>query len=195
MKAPSKCKAVFLGSSGVGKTSLISRFIQNDFDKDYSPTVGIDFFTKPIQVRDQTVNLQVWDTAGQERFRSLVPSYIRDSSIAVLVYDVSDPKTFEEAKAWHKTVVNERGNDAVCILAGNKNDLESKVNHEQVISFAHPLSIPTIETSAKTGQNVARLFKLISESIPDTMTRAAPVHVVVVNEGEEGTTTNSGCPC
>lgn len=178
MKAPAKCKAVFLGSPGVGKTSLISRFIRNDYDRDYSPTIGIDFFTKPIQVRDQTVNLQIWDTAGQERFRSLVPAYIRDSSIAVLVYDVSDPRTFEEAKAWHKTVLNERGSDAVCILAGNKNDLESRVNHEQVISFTRPLAIPSIETSAKTGQNVARLFKLISESIPDSATKLPPLPVV-----------------
>jgi Ras-related protein Rab-6A len=174
-----KCKVVFLGASGVGKTSLINRYILNDFDKDYSATVGIDFFTKPIQVRDRTVNLQIWDTAGQERFRSLIPFYIRDSSMAVIVYDVSNPETFEAAKSWHKTVINERGSDVVCILVGNENDLESKVSPETVATFCKPLAIATIETCAKTGQNVARLFKLVSESLPDPdATKVDPISVI-----------------
>jgi Ras-related protein Rab-6A len=162
-----KVKLVFLGASGVGKTSLITRYISNEFHKDHSATVGIDFFTKPIQVRDRTVNFQIWDTAGQERFRSLIPFYIRDSSIAVIVYDVSSPQSFDEAKFWHKTVVNERGRDVLCVLVGNKNDLESKVSLDDVQQFTKPLGIQTIETCAKTGQNVTRLFKLISECLPD----------------------------
>jgi Ras-related protein Rab-6A len=162
-----KVKVVFLGASGVGKTSLITRYISNEFSKDHSATVGIDFFTKPIQVRDRTVNFQIWDTAGQERFRSLIPFYIRDSSIAVIVYDVSSPPSFEEAKFWHKTAINERGNDVLCIFVANKNDLESKVALDVVQQFTKPLAIQTIETCAKTGQNVARLFKLISECLPD----------------------------
>ena len=163
----SKCKVVFLGAAGTGKTSLIHKFIYDDFSRDYSATVGIDFFTKPVQVADRTINLQIWDTAGQEKFKSLIPSYIRESSIAVIVYDVSDIATFEEAKSWQKTVENERGNEAVCILVGNKIDLENQVPREKVIEFTRPLSISAIEASAKTGKNIARLFKLISESIPN----------------------------
>jgi small GTP-binding protein len=176
-----KCKVVFLGSSGVGKTSLVCRFIRNDFDKDYSPTVGIDFFTKPVQVRGQTVNLQIWDTAGQERFRSLIPSYIRESSIAIIVYDVSVPGSFDEAKGWHKTAREERGNDVVCILVGNKTDLESRINSDDIASFAKQNGIQTIETSAKTGQNVSTLFKRISESVPD-LARATPDPIEVIAE-------------
>jgi small GTP-binding protein len=178
----SKCKLVFLGSSGVGKTSLVNRYILNSFDKDYSATVGIDFFTKPIQVGDRTVNLQIWDTAGQERFRSLIPFYIRDSSIAIIVYDVSSAESFAEAKYWHKTVKNERGSDAVCIFVGNKNDLEAKVSQEDVANFTKPLSIPTIETCAKTGQNVTRLFKIVSESVPDPERTVVPEPITVVAE-------------
>jgi small GTP-binding protein len=165
----------------------------NEFDKDYSPTIGIDFFTKPIQVRDHTVNLQIWDTAGQERFRSLVPSYIRDSSIAILVYDVSDQNSFDEAKKWHKVLVNERGSDAICILVGNKNDLESKVPQDQVLGFARPLGIVSVEASAKTGQNVSRLFKVISESIPD-ISRPPPDPIAVTKRSTTGGE-GSSCLC
>lgn len=188
----SKCKVVFLGAAGVGKTSLINRFMTNDYVKDYSTTVGIDFFTKPVQVGDRSVNLQIWDTAGQERFKSLVPSYIRDSSIAVLVYDVSDAKSFDEALAWHQTVLKERGSDATIILVGNKNDLESKIEHEKVINFARPLSIPSVETSAKTGQNVSRLFRIISDSIPDTSHQIFIPSPIIVPEKEN---TQGTCSC
>jgi small GTP-binding protein len=187
-----KCRVAFLGSSGVGKTSLIKRYIENDFDKDYFGTVGIDFFTKPIQVRDRTVTLQIWDTAGQERFRSLIPSYIRDSTIAVIVYDVSNPETFNDAKFWHKTVMNERGNDAICIFVGNKIDLESRVSPDDVSSFTKPLSIPTIETCAKTGQNITRLFKLVCDSLPDP-TAIKPIQVIAIPA--EPNDTGKQCSC
>lgn len=180
-----KCKVVFLGAAGVGKTSLINRFMLNEFDKDYTTTIGIDFLSKPIQVQDKTVNLQIWDTAGQERFKSLIPSYIRDSQIAVLVYDVSNPQSFDEIMEWHKNVISECGNEAICILVGNKNDLESKVRHDQVIGFARPKSIPTIETSAKTGQNVSLLFKMISESMPDIGTVRQDPIIVEAEQKEE----------
>merc|ERR1719461_1827128 len=82
----SKYKLVFVGDSNVGKTSIISRFMYDHFDSNYDATIGIDFLAKTHTVGDKTVRLQLWDTAGQERFRSLIPSYIRDSSVAVVVY-------------------------------------------------------------------------------------------------------------
>jgi Ras-related protein Rab-6A len=188
-----KCKVVLLGSSGAGKTSLVCRFIRSEFDKDYSPTVGIDFFTKPVQVRGQTVNLQIWDTAGQEQFRSLIPSYIRESSIAIIVYDVSVPSSFDDAKGWHKTAREERGNDVVCVLVGNKIDLDSRVNSEDVASYAKQFGIQTIETSAKTGQNVQRLFKLVSESVPG-LARAIPEPIEVIAETQPGVNKDN-CYC
>jgi small GTP-binding protein len=191
----SKCKLVFLGSSGVGKTSLIHRYILNSFDKDYSGTVGIDFFTKPVHVRDRMVNLQIWDTAGQERFKSLIPFYIRDSTIAVIVYDVSNRESFDEAKAWHKTVVSERGSDAVCILVGNKNDLEAGVPPEEVAAFTKSIAIQTIETCAKTGQNVPRLFKLVTEALPDPDRLRGPELVSVIAEPTGPSPRPERCAC
>jgi small GTP-binding protein len=191
----SKCKLVFLGSSGVGKTSLIHRYILNDFDKDYSGTVGIDFFTKPVQVRDRMINLQIWDTAGQERFKSLIPFYIRDSAIAVIVYDISNRESFDEAKAWHRTVVSERGRDALCILVGNKADLEGRVAPEEVAAFETPLAIQAIETCAKTGQNVARLFKLVTEALPDPDRLRVPELVSVIAEPTGPSARAARCAC
>nr|KJB48800.1 hypothetical protein B456_008G090100 [Gossypium raimondii] len=84
-----KYKLVFLGDQSIGKTSIITRFMYDKFDTTYQATIGIDFLSKTMYLEDRTVRLQLWDTAGQERFRSLIPSYIRDSSVAVIVYDVA----------------------------------------------------------------------------------------------------------
>lgn len=85
----SKYKVVFVGDQGSGKTSIIKAFIYGSFDYNYKITVGIDFLSKTMYVDERPVRLQIWDSAGQERFRSLIPSYIRDSSVAVVVYDVT----------------------------------------------------------------------------------------------------------
>ena len=84
-----KYKLVFLGDQSVGKTSIVTRFMYDTFDSSYQATIGIDFLSKTMYLEDRTVRLQLWDTAGQERFRSLIPSYIRDSSVAVTVYDIT----------------------------------------------------------------------------------------------------------
>ncbi|KAA3471505.1 Ras-related protein RABH1e [Gossypium australe] len=94
VSALAKYKLVFLGDQSVGKTSIITRFMYDKFDNTYQATIGIDFLSKTMYLEDRTVRLQLWDTAGQERFRSLIPSYIRDSSVAVIVYDVASMLSF-----------------------------------------------------------------------------------------------------
>jgi Ras-related protein Rab-6A len=91
-----KFKLVFLGEQSVGKTSLITRFMYDSFDNTYQATIGIDFLSKTMYLEDRTVRLQLWDTAGQERFRSLIPSYIRDSTVAVVVYDITNSNSFHQ---------------------------------------------------------------------------------------------------
>ena len=94
-----KFKVVFLGDSSVGKTSLINRFLHDSFDGVYRATIGLDFMTKKVQRDDQkNVKFQIWDTAGQERFRSLIPSYVHKSSVAVIVYDITNAETFSQGK-------------------------------------------------------------------------------------------------
>jgi len=124
--AISKYKLVFLGDQSVGKTSLISRFMHDTFEQHRQATIGIDFFSKTMYLEDRTVRLQLWDTAGQERFRSLIPSYIRDSNVAVVCYDVTSKTSFESCNKWIDDVRAERGQDVVIALVGNKSDLDEK---------------------------------------------------------------------
>merc|ERR1719336_2285776 len=97
----------------VGKTSIISQFMYNHFDTSYDATIGIDFLAKTHSVDGKTIRLQLWDTAGQERFRSLIPSYIRDSSVAIVCYSIDHRQSFENVTKWINDVRNERGNEVV----------------------------------------------------------------------------------
>ncbi|ODQ57834.1 hypothetical protein WICANDRAFT_65182 [Wickerhamomyces anomalus NRRL Y-366-8] len=166
----SKYKIVFLGEQGVGKTSLITRFMYDTFDDNYAATIGIDFLSKTMYLDDKTVRLQLWDTAGQERFRSLIPSYIRDSHVAVIVYDITSKKSFDLVDKWIEDVKIERNDNVVLCLVGNKNDLVDKrqVSIEDGEKKANFLNCAIfIETSTKLGYNVKNLFKKIAKSLPD----------------------------
>ncbi|KAI9311689.1 GTP-binding protein ryh1 [Dichotomocladium elegans] len=163
-----KYKLVFLGEQSVGKTSLITRFMYDSFDNTYQATIGIDFLSKTMYLEDKTVRLQLWDTAGQERFRSLIPSYIRDSSVAVIVYDVSNRDSFLNISRWIDDVRAERGDQVIIVLVGNKTDLNEKreVTTEEGERRAKELNIMFIETSAKAGHNVKPLFRKIAQNLP-----------------------------
>ncbi|KAK4574875.1 GTPase Ryh1 [Recurvomyces mirabilis] len=164
-----KFKLVFLGEQSVGKTSLITRFMYDSFDSTYQATIGIDFLSKTMYLEDRTVRLQLWDTAGQERFRSLIPSYIRDSSVAVVVYDITSQKSFAQTRKWVEDVRAERGNDVIIVLVGNKTDLgaeKREVTVAQGEQEAKERGLMFVETSAKVGHNVKGLFKRIAQALP-----------------------------
>eukprot|EP01094_Clydonella_sp_ATCC50884_P017676 TRINITY_DN3120_c0_g1_i1.p1 TRINITY_DN3120_c0_g1~~TRINITY_DN3120_c0_g1_i1.p1 ORF type:complete len:214 (+),score=58.40 TRINITY_DN3120_c0_g1_i1:27-668(+) len=162
-----KYKLVFLGDQAVGKTSIITRFMYDTFDSTYQATIGIDFLSKTMYLEDRTVRLQLWDTAGQERFRSLIPSYIRDSSVAVVVYDITSHQTFLNTSKWIEDVRAERGNDVIIVMVGNKTDLAEKraVAVEEAEAKAKELDVMFVETSAKAGFNIKALFRKIATSL------------------------------
>jgi Ras-related protein Rab-6A len=163
-----KFKLVFLGEQSVGKTSLITRFMYDSFDNTYQATIGIDFLSKTMYLEDRTIRLQLWDTAGQERFRSLIPSYIRDSTVAVVVYDITNSNSFQQVNKWIEDVRAERGNDVIIMLVGNKTDLQDKrqVTMEEGERKAQELGVMFIETSAKAGYNVKQLFRRVAAALP-----------------------------
>ncbi|GBG59356.1 hypothetical protein CBR_g38384 [Chara braunii] len=163
-----KYKLVFLGDQSVGKTSIITRFMYDKFDNTYQATIGIDFLSKTMYLEDRTVRLQLWDTAGQERFRSLIPSYIRDSSVAVVVYDVANRQSFLNTARWVEEVRTERGSDVIIMLVGNKTDLVDKrqVSIEEGDAKAREFGVMFIETSAKAGFNIKALFRKIAAALP-----------------------------
>ncbi|KAK6464376.1 ras family-domain-containing protein [Scheffersomyces coipomensis] len=168
-----KYKIVFLGDQSVGKTSLITRFMYDTFDETYAATIGIDFLSKTMYLDDNktTIRLQLWDTAGQERFRSLIPSYIRDSHVAVICYDITNKKSFNNLDKWIKDVKLERGDDVIIVLVGNKSDLSNdkrQVTIDDVEKLHRTIGSKFyIETSTKANHNVKLLFKKIAQSLPE----------------------------
>ncbi|XP_013116516.1 ras-related protein Rab6 [Stomoxys calcitrans] len=163
-----KFKLVFLGEQSVGKTSLITRFMYDSFDNTYQATIGIDFLSKTLHRDDRTIRLQLWDTAGQERFRALIPSYIRDSTVAIVVYDITNTNSFQLVSKWVDDVRAERGSDVIIMLVGNKTDLIDKrqVSTEEGENKAKELNVMFIETSAKASYNVKQLFDRVADALP-----------------------------
>lgn len=199
-----KFKLVFLGEQSVGKTSLITRFMYDSFDNTYQATIGIDFLSKTMYLEDRTVRLQLWDTAGQERFRSLIPSYIRDSTVAVVVYDITNANSFHQTSKWIDDVRTERGSDVIIMLVGNKTDLSDKrqVSTEEGERKAKELNVMFIETSAKAGYNVKQLFRRVAAALPgmeSTENKKPDMTEVVLrdsdNTAEIGRTADGGCAC
>eukprot|EP00730_Choanoeca_flexa_P013313 TRINITY_DN5184_c0_g1_i2.p1 TRINITY_DN5184_c0_g1~~TRINITY_DN5184_c0_g1_i2.p1 ORF type:complete len:207 (+),score=45.76 TRINITY_DN5184_c0_g1_i2:122-742(+) len=195
-----KFKLVFLGEQSVGKTSLITRFMYDSFDNTYQATIGIDFLSKTMYLEDRTVRLQLWDTAGQERFRSLIPSYIRDSSVAVVVYDITNRNSFQQTSKWIDDVRAERGQDVVIMLVGNKTDLTDKrqVSIEEGEAKAKELNVMFIETSAKAGHNVKQLFRRVAAALPGMENSVEPPKdkIVINAYGETAEAPAAGaCSC
>ncbi|XP_020601589.1 ras-related protein Rab6 [Orbicella faveolata] len=198
-----KFKLVFLGEQSVGKTSLITRFMYDSFDNTYQATIGIDFLSKTMYLEDRTVRLQLWDTAGQERFRSLIPSYIRDSSVAVVVYDITNYNSFQQTAKWIDDVRTERGSDVIIMLVGNKTDLSDKrqVTTEDGERKAKELNVMFIETSAKAGYNVKQLFRRVAAALPgmesttDKANKDDLIEVKLKDTPQEPQPQAGGCAC
>lgn len=172
-----KHKLVLLGDQSVGKTSIITRFMYDTFDAQYQATIGIDFFSKTIVLEDRQVRLHLWDTAGQERFRSLIPSYIRNSAATVVVYDVTSRASFLNAFRWVDSVRAERGEDVVIMMVGNKTDMgaeKREVGAEEAEKKAAQHHVLFMECSAKHGTNIKAMFRRVAEALPGpTATPAA----------------------
>ncbi|XP_058483162.1 ras-related protein Rab-6A isoform X1 [Solea solea] len=196
-----KFKLVFLGEQSVGKTSLITRFMYDSFDNTYQATIGIDFLSKTMYLEDRTIRLQLWDTAGQERFRSLIPSYIRDSAAAVVVYDITNVNSFQQTTKWIDDVRTERGSDVIIMLVGNKTDLADKrqVSIEEGERKAKELNVMFIETSAKAGYNVKQLFRRVAAALPgmdSTQDKGREDMIdIKLEKPLEQPVSDGGCPC
>ncbi|XP_061753738.1 ras-related protein Rab-6A isoform X2 [Nerophis ophidion] len=196
-----KFKLVFLGEQSVGKTSLITRFMYDSFDNTYQATIGIDFLSKTMYLEDRTIRLQLWDTAGQERFRSLIPSYIRDSAAAVVVYDITNVNSFQQTTKWIDDVRTERGSDVIIMLVGNKTDLADKrqITTEEGEQRAKEMNVLFIETSAKTGYNVKQLFRRVAAALPGMDTtqdkNRGDMIDIKLEKPQEQPASEGGCAC
>ena len=149
-------KIIFVGDAGVGKTTIISRIMDNPFSEAYEPSIGVDFMSKNILFRGQNIKLQMWDTAGQEKYKGLIPSYVRNSSIVFVIFDVSTKTSFDNIPNWInfiRTIEN-----TTLVLCGNKIDLEREVETKEGEEIASQEGIKFFECSAKTNDNIKNMF-------------------------------------
>ncbi|CAH2268451.1 jg16881 [Pararge aegeria aegeria] len=190
-----EAKIVVLGSQGVGKTSLVVRYIGKMFSKHISPTIGASFFTCNINLEDARIKLQVWDTAGQERFRSMAPMYYRNANAALLVYDITSAGSFAAIKGWVKELQSNVPEPMVLSLVGNKCDLEESraVAQSEAAQFAASIGAAYCETSALHDQFIShsqthnRLVSSPSSGRSPPLRCMSALATTIISKRENGT--------
>lgn len=195
-RASSKRKIVILGDSGVGKSSLLVRFVRNEFHENTRSTISAAYLTRSVEVEDKITELSIWDTAGQERFRSLnTPMYYRGASGAVIVYDLTDATSFNNARGWFTQLKMLGESNVQVALVGNKADkvqqTDTKTLEAQAIEFAAQNAMFHLSTSAKTGLNVEEVFKELAKRMPTKAVEQEDVVMLTPN----GKKSSSSCPC
>ena len=162
-------KIILIGNSGVGKSSILQRYIQKVFDDNYSCTIGVDFFMKSLNIGEKSIKLQLWDTAGTEKFRSITTGYYRGANAAFVVFDLTSKKSFNALNEWIQNYYKYSNPDSEksVVLIGNKSDLieEREITEEEINNFVKDNNIKYFETSAKDGKNVDECFYYISEQL------------------------------
>ena len=166
-KYDEKIKVMLLGDSNVGKTSIIKRFCKNEFTTSFIATIGLDFETKYIKINKRIINMQIWDTAGQERYKVLAKNYYNQSDGFIIVYDITDIKTFNSVANWIEQIKEIANDNVKSILIGNKSDLENSrvISTEEGKELAKKYNIDFYETSAQKGNNIDIVFDSLAKKI------------------------------
>ena len=157
-------KIIIIGSSSVGKTCLIKRIINNEFEENYQTTIGFEFITMNIKIKDSLFKIQMWDTCGQEIYSSVIKSFYQNSILAIMVYSIDDKKSFENLDFWLNEVKNNTDENYPIILIGNKSDSDNReVSFNEGENYAKKNKfIYFNEASAKNGENVTQIFEKIA---------------------------------
>ena len=164
-KKPITCKVILVGDSGVGKTSIMNRYL-NKYSPDIPATLNTSFYTKIETINKYKINFQIWDTVGQEQYRSLNTLFFKDSHICIIVYDITREESFENIKNyWYESVITNGLEGIICAIAGNKDDLSKyeKVDRNEVKKFCEEVDAILRFTSAKNNYCVAELFRELGE--------------------------------
>ena len=164
-------KFIVIGSSGVGKTAILTRLVDHTFTGESQSTIGVEFIATDIDVDGTPVKLQIWDTAGQERFRAIAKAYFRSAIGVILVFDLTDRKSFDDLTQWLNDVHAHCDPNAVVTLIGNKSDLEAsrKISESEAKAFADLHQLNYLETSALGGDNVELAFQTTASTVLRTV--------------------------
>ena len=156
-----------LGNSAVGKTSFINRYIKHISQDNYQPTIGIDYFLKIMKLENgESLKLFFYDTAGQEKYKSISFNLIKNADGILLIYDVSEKRSFDEINGWIESIKEAKGDNFPIILIGNKCDLEKRViTKEEGEKLAKEQGFSFIETSCKEGINIKESVKILVDDI------------------------------
>lgn len=188
-------KFIIIGSSGVGKTAVLKRLVEDTFTEESQSTIGVEFDSTILSIDEKKVKLQIWDTAGQERFRSISKAYYRNAVGVILVFDITERKSFDDLPSWLNDVHALCDPNAVIQLIGNKCDLGSQrvVTLAEAEQFAEHHHMQYLETSAKAGQNVREAFVRVATTIMSKGLRPSnpPVEKSPINKG--GSEQNKCC--
>jgi small GTP-binding protein len=191
-------KVVLVGSSGVGKTSILQRLADDDFHADTTSTVGVQFKVQAIQTGEEVVKLNIWDTAGQERYRSISKAYFRSAIGALLVYAVNEQQTFHDLDGWLQDIHEQANPNAVIFLLGNKCDLVDtrQVTDSQAKDYAERNHLQWFEVSAKESIGIQDTFqRLVLEikrkSVGDPTQAENPAPAPI----EAAPAQQDACPC
>ncbi|CAG2172256.1 unnamed protein product [Oppiella nova] len=169
-----EAKICLLGDSGVGKSSLVTRFVHNTFNAHNESTIGASFMTKTFVQNDTQFKFNIWDTAGQEMYRALAPMYYRQAAVCIVVYDVTQEESFRSVQSWVRELQTHLSRDKTLIaIVGNKCDLEfaRKVATKDGKALAEAMNALFVETSAARDLNVRQLFQTIAQRLPPRETR------------------------
>ncbi len=160
-------KILIIGESNVGKTSIILRYTEGEFKTSGISTCGVDLKHKYVQLNNTKIRLDIWDTAGQERFRGLAKNYFRGANGFILVYDISDKKTFDKLKGWMNDAKEKIEKEYRMIVVGNKKDCvdERQVEFDELEEFGKKNNVLFMEVSAKTGEGIDKMFMSMVEEL------------------------------
>ena len=153
-------KYIIIGDEEVGKSNLLSHYIDDRFTSEYQSTIGVEFRAKNVVIRNTTYRIQMWDTSGKENFRSITRAYYKNSVCALVVYDISSRDSFNNVMSWIEDCKNQSPKTIFMVLVGNKCDLEDKrqVSYEEGKELADKNQLLFFESSAKDGINVDEIF-------------------------------------
>lgn len=193
-------KIVFLGSSNVGKTTLMSQYLHQEVEQSYGPTVGLDFVSTTITISGHKIRLQLWDTAGQERFNSIIPNYTRNSFLTIVVFDMKEPKSFEKIDHWINNLVriNDSGHKIKVLIVGNKMDLVDQETHamyrELGSSKASEHNGVYVEACAMKYEGIGELVKAVTGLIQNDLESSAQEEENIIKTSESiGFTKRNSC--
>ena len=179
MSAKYIIKILTLGDASVGKSSIVLRYSENKFNEAWLSTIGVDSKRKIVKIKGESVKVSIWDTAGQEKFQSIVKQYYNGANGVLLIFDITNKKSFDKINFWYKDLKQSVNIDEVFVcLVGNKIDLEDirVISKEEAEEYAKENNMYYLEVSAKTGEGIKELFDDATNKVMDK---------ILINEKEE----------